>query len=96
MIDLLKQIFACGNYKTIEEYKEKKGITIEDIKKNEWVLVDLPEGALNMKDECLKKTHERLQSKAYTDLREDLQNAAMQVGVQQAAQQLNKAHIEAK
>jgi hypothetical protein len=82
-ISLLKAVFRCGNYETIEDYDANGGITIEQIKEMKWFTDDLPEGALQMKQECLEKTKEREKSTAYQELKKNLIVAAEKVGVHQ-------------
>lgn len=87
----MKSIFNCGNYKDEKEYKENNGVTLADIMENKWFLEDLPEGAKNMKEECLKNTKERLKSEAYQELKENLVRASTAVGVEQTRQAFERS-----
>jgi hypothetical protein len=92
---LMQQIFACGNYMTVEEYNANGGVTLKDIMDNPWFQEDLPEGAMNMREECIKKTKERLQSSAYIELRENLVKAGLAVGVEQSKMMMERSTLKA-
>jgi hypothetical protein len=93
--DLMRKIFSCGNYKTIEEYNTKGGVTLTDIMEDPWFKEDLPEGAMNMREECIKKTKERLQSSAYNELKENLIKAGVAVGIEQSKNLMAKTALKA-
>ena len=83
VINLMKRIFKCGNYETVEDYKKNGGITLQNILEDKWFNEDLPEGALTMRQECIKKTEQRLQSDAYQELERNLRKAGVAVGLEQ-------------
>lgn len=88
--DLMRDIFNCGNYIDIDDYNNNGGVTLEKIMKNAWFKEDLPEGAMSMRKECIKKTQERLQSEAYKELRQNLMKAGLAVGIEQTKQSMEK------
>lgn len=93
--DLMRDIFKCGNYTTIKEYQDNKGITLKDIMSNPWFEEDLPEGAKTMREECIKKTQERLQSAAYQELKQNLRKAGLAVGLEQTRYSLANTALSA-